>query len=170
MLRRRVDGIQLAPFEQGQIGPELFRAACDMRLEGIVSKHRDQPYRAGPSRHLVKVKNRKSPSMNRPEGMFGRTPLNHIGQFRQREREPVLCVMRINQANGQSSFPLILRAQKNPPGVNRRLIALPGKSRGFRCPDRLDDLPRDPLGRFDVHEATGIPGSSLRIMSRDRGW
>src|SRR3954469_7536249 len=33
MLRRRVDGIQLAPFEQGQIGPELFRAACDMRLE-----------------------------------------------------------------------------------------------------------------------------------------
>jgi len=56
---RRVDGIQLAPFEQGEIGPELFRAACDMRLEGIVSKHRDQPYRAGTSRHWMK--NRSPP-------------------------------------------------------------------------------------------------------------
>jgi ATP-dependent DNA ligase len=41
-----------------------------MRLEGIVSKHRDRPYRAGPCKHWIKVKNRKSPAMNRPEGMF----------------------------------------------------------------------------------------------------
>src|SRR5205823_1002079 len=32
LLRRRVDGIHLAPFEQGDIGESLFRAAYDMRL------------------------------------------------------------------------------------------------------------------------------------------
>jgi hypothetical protein len=31
-------------FERGEIGPELFRAACWMRLEGVVSKHRERPY------------------------------------------------------------------------------------------------------------------------------
>jgi hypothetical protein len=33
LLARRADGIHLAPFEQGEIGPDLFRAACDMMLE-----------------------------------------------------------------------------------------------------------------------------------------
>ena len=41
LLARRVDGIHLAPFEQGEIGPDLFRHACLMGLEGLVSKHRD---------------------------------------------------------------------------------------------------------------------------------
>jgi ATP-dependent DNA ligase len=50
LLARRADGIHLAPFEQGEIGPVLFRAACDMMLEGLVSKRRDSRYRAGPSR------------------------------------------------------------------------------------------------------------------------
>ena len=49
-LARRPDGILAAPFEQGEIGPELFRAACDMGLEGMVSKRADRPYRAGRSR------------------------------------------------------------------------------------------------------------------------
>jgi bifunctional non-homologous end joining protein LigD len=71
MLQRRVDGIILNDFEQGEIGPDLFRHACLMGLEGIVSKHKDQPYRAGRSKHWIKVKNRTSPAMNRPEGMFG---------------------------------------------------------------------------------------------------
>ena len=34
LLARRVDGIHLAPFEQGEIGPDLFRHACLMGLEG----------------------------------------------------------------------------------------------------------------------------------------
>ena len=42
---RRVDGIHRAPFEQGEIGPDLFRHACLM--EGLVSKHRDSSCRAG---------------------------------------------------------------------------------------------------------------------------
>ena len=40
LLVRRPDGIFVAPFEQGEIGPDLFRAACDMGLEGLVSKRR----------------------------------------------------------------------------------------------------------------------------------
>jgi bifunctional non-homologous end joining protein LigD len=44
LLTRRVDSIPLAPFdEQGEIGPDLFRHACTMGLEGLVSKHRDRP-------------------------------------------------------------------------------------------------------------------------------
>jgi bifunctional non-homologous end joining protein LigD len=38
MLRWRVDRIILNDFERGEVGPELFRHACLMGLEGIVSK------------------------------------------------------------------------------------------------------------------------------------
>ena len=43
LLARRPDGIFVAPFESGEIGPDLFRAACNMGLEGLVSKRRDRP-------------------------------------------------------------------------------------------------------------------------------
>jgi ATP-dependent DNA ligase len=36
-------------------------------LEGLMSKRRDRPYRAGRSKHWVKVKNRKHPAMEREE-------------------------------------------------------------------------------------------------------
>jgi ATP-dependent DNA ligase len=45
LLARRVDGIFLSDFEQGEIGPDLFRHACLM--EGMVSKHRESLYRGG---------------------------------------------------------------------------------------------------------------------------
>ena len=65
LLARRPDGIFVAPFEQGEIGPDLFRAACNMGLEGMVSKRADRPYRAGRSKDWVTVKNRKHPAMSR---------------------------------------------------------------------------------------------------------
>ena len=64
LLARRPDGIFVAPFEQGDIGPDLFWAACRMGLEGLVSKRRDQPYQAGRSKHWIKVKNPRHPAMN----------------------------------------------------------------------------------------------------------
>ncbi len=64
-LARRPDGITVAPFERGEIGHELFRAACRMGLEGLVSKHRDRPYRGGRQKHWIKVKNRNHPAMDR---------------------------------------------------------------------------------------------------------
>jgi bifunctional non-homologous end joining protein LigD len=51
LLARRPEGIFLSPFEQGEIGPDLFRKACDFGLEGLVSKHRDRPYQSGRSKH-----------------------------------------------------------------------------------------------------------------------
>ncbi|MCK1424588.1 MULTISPECIES: RNA ligase family protein [unclassified Bradyrhizobium] len=65
LLARRPDGITVAPFERGEIGPELFRAACRMGLEGLVSKHRERPYRGGRQKHWTKVKNRRHPAMDR---------------------------------------------------------------------------------------------------------
>jgi hypothetical protein len=41
LLVGRPDGIFVAPFEQGEIGPDLYCAACRMGLEGLVSKRRD---------------------------------------------------------------------------------------------------------------------------------
>jgi bifunctional non-homologous end joining protein LigD len=65
LLARRPDGHLVAPFEQGEIGPDLFRKACEFGLEGLVSKRRDRPYQAGRSKHWVKVKNRTHPAMQR---------------------------------------------------------------------------------------------------------
>jgi bifunctional non-homologous end joining protein LigD len=42
LLRGRPDGIFMAQFEQGEIGPDLFREACELGLDGLVSKHRDR--------------------------------------------------------------------------------------------------------------------------------
>jgi bifunctional non-homologous end joining protein LigD len=60
LLARRPDGIFLSDFEQGEIGPDLFIAACRTGLEGLVSKRR-----GGRSKHWIKVKNRKHPAMAR---------------------------------------------------------------------------------------------------------
>ncbi len=65
LLAKRPDGIFVAPFEVGEIGPDLFAAACKMGPEGLVSKHRERAYRAGPSPNWVKVKNPKHPAMQR---------------------------------------------------------------------------------------------------------
>ncbi len=50
LLRGRPDGIFVNPFEAGAIGPDLFRAACNMGLEGLVSKRSDRPYRGADQR------------------------------------------------------------------------------------------------------------------------
>src|ERR1700756_4893743 len=65
LLARRPEGIFVNPFERGEIGPDLFDAACRMGLEGLVSKHRDRPYQSGRSKHWVKIKNRKHPALDR---------------------------------------------------------------------------------------------------------
>jgi bifunctional non-homologous end joining protein LigD len=46
-------------------GGAVFRQACKMGLEGIVSKRLSAPYRSGPSRDWLKVKNPDSPAMVR---------------------------------------------------------------------------------------------------------
>ena len=70
LLRGRPQGIFVAPFERGEIAPELFTAACRMRLEGIVSKYQQRRYRARTC-DWVKVKNRQHPAFARVMVTFG---------------------------------------------------------------------------------------------------
>jgi ATP-dependent DNA ligase len=70
LLARRPDGIFVSDFEQGEIGPDLFRQACKFGLEGLVSKRRESVYRAGRSPNWIKVKNRSHPALNRVQKSF----------------------------------------------------------------------------------------------------
>ena len=66
LLARRPKGA----FEQGEIGPDLFRKACEFGLEGLVSKRRNSTYRSGRSPSWIKVKNRKHPALDRVRESF----------------------------------------------------------------------------------------------------
>lgn len=57
-------GIQLNEHLTGN-GAVIFEHACRLGLEGIVSKHREHPYRSGPSKSWLKTKNPNSPAMMR---------------------------------------------------------------------------------------------------------
>jgi ATP-dependent DNA ligase len=70
LLARRPEGIFVSKFEQGEIGPDLFRAACNLGLEGTVSKRLESTYRAGRSPSWIKVKNRTHPAMHRVKHAF----------------------------------------------------------------------------------------------------
>ncbi|MBR0696752.1 RNA ligase family protein [Bradyrhizobium lablabi] len=69
LLARRPEGIFVAPYEQGEIGPGLFDAACRMKLEGLVSKHRLRRYRPKTC-DWIKVKNREHPAYSRVVDQF----------------------------------------------------------------------------------------------------
>jgi bifunctional non-homologous end joining protein LigD len=60
----RNSGIALNEHTEGD-GAEIFRTACQMGLEGIVSKRRDMHYVAGKSKAWLKIKNPNSPAMLR---------------------------------------------------------------------------------------------------------
>ena len=52
-------------------GDEFLTAVCKLGLEGIVSKKLNSPYRSGPSRAWIKVKNPKAPAATRAtDGTF----------------------------------------------------------------------------------------------------
>jgi ATP-dependent DNA ligase len=50
---------------------DLFRHACLMGLEGLVSRLRDRPYRPGRSPHWVEVKNRQHPAFSQVMEQLG---------------------------------------------------------------------------------------------------
>jgi bifunctional non-homologous end joining protein LigD len=73
LLRRRIPGIFIAEYEQGDIGRDLFRVACNMELEGIVSKRRDGAYVAGKCRHWAKNPAHPAYSRVRDQPLFTRS-------------------------------------------------------------------------------------------------
>jgi ATP-dependent DNA ligase len=46
-------------------GGEMFKAVCKLGLEGIVSKKLDAPYKSGPSKSWLKIKNPNAPAATR---------------------------------------------------------------------------------------------------------
>jgi bifunctional non-homologous end joining protein LigD len=64
LLGKRRLGIVLSA-HTGDDGVAIFRQACRMGLEGIVSKRLSAPYRSGRSQDWLKVKNPNSPAMVR---------------------------------------------------------------------------------------------------------
>jgi bifunctional non-homologous end joining protein LigD len=59
-------GIQYNGHMEGD-GAVVFVHACKLGLEGIVSKHRERPYRSGPSKTWLKIKNPAAPGVARFE-------------------------------------------------------------------------------------------------------
>jgi len=66
LLRRSARGIVLNQHVQGD-GALIFKHACLIGCEGIVSKRIDLPYRSGRVKSWLKIKNPKSPAMLRIE-------------------------------------------------------------------------------------------------------
>jgi ATP-dependent DNA ligase len=71
LLARAQVGIALNEHTDAE-GAAVFRHACAMGLEGIVSKLLTAPYKSGPSRDWIKVKNPDSPAMRRAREHFAR--------------------------------------------------------------------------------------------------
>jgi bifunctional non-homologous end joining protein LigD len=53
-------------------GATVFKHACKLGCEGIVSKRLGSLYRSGRSPHWIKVKNPKAPAVKREEEDLGR--------------------------------------------------------------------------------------------------
>jgi bifunctional non-homologous end joining protein LigD len=63
-------GIQYVEHTEGD-GDKMFEAVCRLGLEGVVSKKLNAPYRSGPSKAWIKVKNPNSPAATRAiDGTF----------------------------------------------------------------------------------------------------
>jgi ATP-dependent DNA ligase len=70
VLKRTRRGIQYVEHTEGD-GVEMFKAVCKLGLEGIVSKKLDAPYKSGPSKAWLKIKNPKAPAATRAiDGTF----------------------------------------------------------------------------------------------------
>jgi bifunctional non-homologous end joining protein LigD len=58
-------GIRLCEHIEDTDGAVVFRAACNMGLQGIVAKRRDSRYRSGRCRDWIKIKNIAHPAIKR---------------------------------------------------------------------------------------------------------
>ena len=71
LLAKDRHGLQFVEHLEGE-GQIIFEHACKLGLEGIVSKRLDGPYRAGPSKSWIKVKNTKHPAILRVKEAYER--------------------------------------------------------------------------------------------------
>jgi hypothetical protein len=64
-MTRGAHGIRFNEHLDEEDGPLVFRHACKLGLEGIVSKRRDSAYASGRSPHWIKSKNPSAPTVKR---------------------------------------------------------------------------------------------------------
>ena len=64
LLRRSHSALVVNEHFEGD-GAIVFREACRLGCEGIVSKRLGSPYRSGRTQHWIKVKNPKAPTIKR---------------------------------------------------------------------------------------------------------
>jgi ATP-dependent DNA ligase len=79
LLKKDRPGLEFVEHLEGD-GGLIFEHACKLKLEGIVSKRVDLPYRGGVSKSWVKVKNKNHPAILRVKEAFeleGRRALEH---------------------------------------------------------------------------------------------
>jgi ATP-dependent DNA ligase len=67
LLRKALVGLQLNEHLEHEAGAVVFRHACKMGLEGIVSKRLGSPYRSGRSPDWLKMKNPACEAVTREE-------------------------------------------------------------------------------------------------------
>jgi ATP-dependent DNA ligase len=65
LLRAAGPGLQLSEHLDQQDGAVVFKHACKLGLEGIVSKRRESRYASGRSPDRIKIKNPNSPAVKR---------------------------------------------------------------------------------------------------------
>jgi bifunctional non-homologous end joining protein LigD len=64
LLRQKRDGLVLNAHYDGD-GATIYKHACELGCEGIVSKRLGSPYRSGRVNHWLKIKNPASPAVKR---------------------------------------------------------------------------------------------------------
>jgi bifunctional non-homologous end joining protein LigD len=67
VLAKAAPGLRYNQHMEHDDGETVFRHACQLGLEGIVSKRKDSPYRSGRSPDWVKMKNEDAPAVEREE-------------------------------------------------------------------------------------------------------
>jgi bifunctional non-homologous end joining protein LigD len=65
VLAKAAPGIRFNEHLECDDGEIVFRHACKLGLEGIVSKRKDSPYRSGRSSDWLKMKNPAAPAVKR---------------------------------------------------------------------------------------------------------
>jgi hypothetical protein len=107
----------LSDIEQGEIVPDLFRHACLMGLEGLVSKHRDSAYRGDRFRHRIKNQESGTSRLQPRAGSIldGTIPSARVGLAAARYNPRVAREALVLHASGlKNAGPLALSVRFNP--------------------------------------------------------
>jgi hypothetical protein len=70
-------GIQYVEHTEGD-GVEMFKAICTLGLEGIVSKKLNAPYKSGPSKAWLKIKNPNAAAATRTDESCDKNPASNL--------------------------------------------------------------------------------------------